>query len=168
MKEKIARGLLCTAAALLLTSCGGDEISDELSYEQPLNTMRLAFNYGDEQSYLNVWLPQEKQRYTSDEGYSEGFIDRAFDHDKYDGKLKLKIRSAETVGEEDIYALEADAFERYGTRFDFSKAMNVRVDFRVQKDKDIFSDSRELTLVRYENIWYLYGETIDSFVFAGS
>lgn len=168
MKEKIARGLLCTAAALLLTGCGVDEISDELSYEQPLNTMRLAFNYGDEQSYLNVWLPQEKLRYTSDEGYSEGFIERSFDRDKYDGKLKLKIRSAETVGEEDICELEADAFERYCTRLDFSKAMNVRVDFRVQKDKDIFSDSRELTVVRYENIWYLYGETIDSFVFSGS
>lgn len=168
MKEKFAQIALCTAAALLISGCGGNDNSGELSYEQPLNTLRLAFNYGDEQSYLNVWLPQEKQRYTSDEGYSDGFLQRAFDREKYDGKLKLKLKNAETVSDEDLRALEADAFERYGTRLDFSKAMRVSAEFRVQKNTDLFSDPRELTVVRYENIWYLYGETIDSFAFAGS
>lgn len=167
MKEKIARIALCAAAALVMTACGGRE-KTELSYEQPLNTLRHAFNYGDEQSYLNVWLPQEKQRYTSAEDYSEGFLKDAFGSNEYDGKLKLRIRDAEAMVDEELYALEADAFERYGTRLSFSKAMKLSVDFRVQKSSELLSDSRELTVVRYENIWYLYGETIDSFVFARS
>lgn len=167
MKEKIVRIALCAAAALLMTACGGRD-KTELSYEQPLNTLRHAFNYGDELSYLNVWLPQEKQRYTSAEDYNEGFLKNAFDSDEYDGKLKLKIRDAKAMDDEEIAVLETEAFERYGTRLDFSKAMKLSVDFRVQKNSDLLSDSRELTIVRYENIWYLYGETIDSFVFARS
>ena len=166
MKARLFAAAL--AAAVLLGGCGKEEEEGELAYEQPLNTLRLAVNYCDEDSYLNVWLPWEKERFTASDEWTEGFLERAYDRSQYDGKLSLKINSAEPMPETELDELEQQTKEQYGVRPDFAKGMKVSAELRVYKGKDVMSDPREFELVRLENNWYICGETITGFSFTAS
>ncbi|SDA27852.1 hypothetical protein SAMN02910447_02896 [Ruminococcus sp. YE71] len=165
---KARRSAAAVLAALILVSCGSSADKGELAYEQPLNTMRLAVNYSDEVSYLNVWLPWEKARFLGDEKYTEGFLDSIYVREDFQGKISLRINSAAELSESELEELEAKEQQRYGVRPEFTKAMNVTAELRIRKDADLLSDSRDFTLVRLENNWYICGEVIDSFSFAAS
>ncbi len=158
---------LVTAVGLLLTGCGETADEGELAYEQPLNTMRLALDNNDEQSYLSVWLPWEKQRFLSEEGH-EDFLADAYDRKAYDGKLSLKITTADVMSEDDLEQLREKTKDQYGVRPDFTKGMLVTGELRVRKKGELLSDPRVFRLVRLENNWYICGETIESFSFSAS
>ena len=164
------RGAAVAAAMILaaaLTGCGKDD-SGSMSYEKPVYSMKAAANYGDEESYLSCWLPQEKHHFRLAEDMERGFLGNVFSRDDHESRLRVKIRDSAELSESETEALEAEAAERYGTRLEFSKAFKLNVDFRVQDNLDLLSDSREMTVVRYGDVWYIYGEVIESFTFARS
>ena len=156
---------LCFAAAV--SGCG-EEPQYAQSYEKPIYAMKAAANYGDEESYLSCWLPQEKQHFRQIENREAGFLDSVFSRDDHESRLRAKIRACKELDESEIKELEAQAAERYGSRLEFSKANRLSVDFRVQDSMDLLSDSREVVVVRYKDVWYIYGEVISSFTFARS
>jgi hypothetical protein len=163
-----SKKLLCliTAAATAgaLVSCESEKKS-ALNYEQPLISMRGSLNYGDGDSYLSCYLPQEKARYTKLNECDGDFLSDIFNKDDYFGNLQIKVSDSRELSREELDELELSAQETYGTRFSFTKGQAVDADFNVSGKEEKLCDSRELTVVRYQNMWYIYGEVIDSFSF---
>ena len=159
---------LSAACILLLTGCGSRQ-QMELSCEKPVLAMRSAANFGDEESYLSCWLPQEKAHFRLAEDRQAGFLDRVFDRGDHESRLRVRIRESVEADEQYIRdTLEPEARKRYGCPLTFTAAQRLSVDFRVQDNMDILSDSRDLYVVKYCGVWYIYGEVIDSFKFARS
>jgi hypothetical protein len=127
--------------------------------------MRGALTSGDELSYLCCFLPQEKARYMQSDGYSADFIDSAIDKSSIISRVRIKITDSSELTDEELDGLEKSAQESYGTRFEFSKGQRLDVNILVDTRQEQLCDSRELTVVRYENVWYIYGDVIDSFSF---
>lgn len=148
-------------AVLALSGC--KDKTKSANYKQPFYALKGALNYGDTQSYLAAFLPQEKARYTSDENYDPDFLSQAFNRDDYISRLGLKVMDTRELSEKNLDKLEAEAHKRYGTHFSFSKGYKVSVVFSAQDKKGIYSQNRKLNVVRYENVWYIFGDVIDSF-----
>lgn len=161
---KILKPICCLAAALALVSCGKDEKSS-LNYERPIASMRSSLNYGDEESYLGCYLPQEKAEYMRSEDYKSGFIGDTFSKKTYGSSLTAKIEGSEELSREELDELEEQAKNTYGTRFDFTKGQRLNVDFTVNGGEGELCDPRVITVVRYENVWYIYGGVVDEFSF---
>lgn len=155
------------AAAVLLTGCGEKEASPD-GYIRRIKAAGFAANYRDTESYLACWLPQEKQRFTEQGGCSEDFLTQAFAGAGSTGRMSFEVTDSEEMSEAQIEKLEAHARSVYGTRFDFTKARTANVEIRLNSAKEVLTDVRKLTVVRYEGGWYIFGEVIDSFSFAGS
>jgi hypothetical protein len=156
------------AGCALLAGCGKAP-QTELSCEKPVYAMRSAANFGDEESYLSCWLPQEKAHFRLAEDQSVGFLGNVFKRGDYESRLRVRIHDSHEVPESYIKeTLEPDARARYGSPLTFTAAQCLKVDFRVQDNMDILSDSREIYVVKYCGVWYIYGEVIDSFSFARS
>ncbi|MBP3272703.1 MAG: hypothetical protein J6M17_10830 [Ruminococcus sp.] len=166
MNKKILCAV-CTAA-MLLSSCKNTEKPGKLAYEMPLTAMRFAASSGDGESYLSAWLPQEKQLYMSSDSYNEDFLKSIFDYEEFDGAMKVKVTESRELGESELEELETLAHGKYGTRLDFTKGMKLITEIRVWKNSELMTDKRELITVRYNNVWYLYGDMIEKFEFAVS
>lgn len=164
IKKLLCCAVLTAAVALSTASCGSHEES-KLNYEQPIVSMRGALNYGDDTAYLCCYLPQEKNRFLKSEEYKEGFTADVFSRKDYYSLLQIKISDSCELTREELDALEKQAKETYGTRFDFTKGHKLSLDFRVNAKIGKLCDSRELTVVRYESVWYIYGEVVDSLSF---
>ncbi len=155
-------------SALTAAGCGKQTVS-EMGYEKPVLSMRSAANFGDEESYLSCYLPQEKAHFRQAEDRDVGFLSSVFSRGDYESRLRVRIREAAEVDEQYIReTLEPEARRRYGSPLTFTAAQRLSVDFRVQDNMDILSDSREIYVVKYCGVWYIYGEVIDSFAFARS
>lgn len=163
--KKICLALSCCAAALAVSGCA-DDSPVMMSYEKPLETLRYAAVYGDTQSYLDCWTPQEKARFTREEGYAPDFLAGVYDRANYKTRLYVEPKRAQELGAEEIEELENEAHERYGTHFDFSKAQKLKVEFRVEDDKDLLSEQRELIMVYSGGVWYIYGDVITELSFS--
>jgi hypothetical protein len=156
---------LCAVLTLSLSACGDSE-KNVLNYEQPLSAMKGALGNSDEISYMSCFLPQAKAKYMQSESYSSDFIDSILDSDSVIGKVSVKVTESTELSQDELSELEGQARENYGTRFDFTKGQRLDVDIAVYTRQKELSDSRELTVVRYENVWYIYGDVIDSFSFS--
>ncbi|MCD7742066.1 MAG: hypothetical protein LUI06_07680 [Ruminococcus sp.] len=159
--------VFCTLAVMTLVGCG-DDTDSSLNYEQPINTMKAAINNDDEIAYLSCWFPYEKASFENDESYEEGFLSAAFDKSEYLSRMRAAISDSDELDDVELSELEADAKQRYGVRVDFTKALALNVEFSVQTTSGTAYDERELYVVRYENVWYAYGEIIDSFEFTST
>ena len=167
-RGKAAAAALSAACILLLSGCG-KQTQTELSCEKPVLAMRCAANFGDEESYLSCWLPQEKAHFRMAEDRDAGFLGKVFQRDDYESRLRVRIRESKEADEQYIKdVLEPEARKRYGSPLSFTAAQCLTVEFRVQDNMDILSDSREIYVVKYCGVWYIYGEVIDSFTFARS
>ena len=165
---KIRLAALSAACLVLLAGCGSPQ-QMELSCEKPVLAMRSAANFGDEESYLSCWLPQEKAHFRLAENNQSGFLDNVFDRGDHESRLRVRIRESFDVDETYIRdTLEPEARARYGCPISFTAAQRLSVDFRVQDNMDILSDSRDLYVVKYCGVWYIYGEVIESFTFTRS
>lgn len=156
MRRKI---LIFTFAAAVLTSCAS-EGKESLSYEQPVNNIRYALNYEDEEAFLASWLPQEKNLFIESGLYSEGFLTDIFSEKDHASRLNITISGDEELDGGDLDELEKDFKDRTGIHIEFDKGRKLTAEFSVL-DKQVLTQTREYTVVRYENIWYIYGE-VDS------
>jgi hypothetical protein len=162
--KKIACILTAAAAAALFCSCGSNE-KNVLNYEQPISALKGALNYSDEASYLSCFLPQAKSKYLASEDCSPDFLDSAIDKNSVISRVRIKITDSTALDENELDELESLAHQNYGTRLDFTKGERLNVNILVDTRQSELCDSRELTVVRYENMWYIYGDVIDSFSF---
>lgn len=157
--------MLTAISCLPLGSCEKKEEKSALNYEQIVSSFRGSLDRGDEKSYLACFLPQEKARFTSSENYSQGFINDIFAEYDIMSRLSVRINDNSELDAQELDSLENEAHSLYGTRFDFTKGQRLNIDVRVKTKKSELCDSRKITVVRYENVWYIYGETIDHFDF---
>ncbi len=162
---KLTICMLTAISCLPLGSCEKKEEKSALNYEQIVSSFRGSLDRGDEKSYLACFLPQEKARFTSSEDYSKGFINDIFDEYDVMSRLSVRIKDNSELDSEELDSLEKEARSLYGTRFDFTKGQRLNIDVRVKTKKSELCDSHEITVVRYENVWYIYGEVLDSFEF---
>jgi hypothetical protein len=161
------RSLAVTAVALatsLFVGCSKDS-APVLNYEQPVSSLQAAFNADDEISYLSCFLPQQKAGYMAAQDYSDDFIEEKMSDDEIISKVRFKITDSTELADDEITALEQEAQQVCGYHFDFTKARRLQVNILAETRSRKLCDSRELTVVRYENIWYIYGDVIDSFSF---
>ena len=154
------------AAALIFSGCGEKRATPD--FEKRLQAAAFAANYRDEDSYISCWLPQEKERFLASDEYEEGFLGKPFELADSTGRLVFKVISSKELSDEQVEVLESSAKETYGTRFDFTKARTADVELRLNSRSEVLTDARDITLVRYESNWYIYGKVISSFSFAGS
>ena len=85
-----------------------------------------------------------------------------FDRKAYGCKIRAKITDTAALSGEELEALEQQAHEKYGVRFDFTKGQSADVRFQLTKDNELLADDEKLTFVRCGGVWYIYGEVIDS------
>jgi hypothetical protein len=167
MKVKDKHLRLCAAviSAVLIFSACGKGAKTVLNYEQPVSAMTAALDYADEQSYLSCFLPQAKKAYLASDDYKSGFISQMIDKSQIISRVRIKINDNTELDSEELESLQNDAKKTYGTRFSFTKGEKLDVSILVETRQQELSDSREITVVRYENVWYIYGDVIDSFSF---
>ncbi len=159
--------LICAAVlslSLLLCSCGG-KTKDVLNYEQPIVSMRGAINAEDEISYLCCYLPPAKADFLGSEDYRDGFLTSVFDRDDSIGGLRIRVEDSSELTPEELDLLEHEFKEKHGVRYSFTKGQRLNVKFMLSRKKSEAVGSQEIIVVRYENIWYIYGDVIDSFPF---
>ena len=79
--------------------------------------------------------------------------------------FKAKIVSSKELDEDMINNLEQEYKDKYRKRIDISKAQQMTVEFGTIQGSNELIDSRDLTAVRIENNWYIFGDVIESFNF---
>lgn len=153
-----------SAAVLFLSACSQSE-KKTLNYEQPVASFKGSLNAFDETAYLCCFLPQEKARFLSSDSYSEGFLEDELSKHERIGGIGIKISDSRELSREELDKLEEEYKEGSSLRLEFTKGQQLDLDFIMQKKNGPHKSSCEMTVVRYENVWYIYGDVIDSFSF---
>lgn len=166
MKLKITICALA-AAALSLCSCGKQERA-VLNYEQPVSTLTCAAEYSDTRSYLSCFTPEAKAAYEESEEYNPYLAETLLTHgDDKDGcSLKYKIADKQELDKSDISELERQYKNSYRKNITVKKAMKLNVTFSERLSDKTLSNTREITVVKIENSWLIFGEVITDFNFA--
>lgn len=184
--QQLTAMLVCAALACTLLSACSDKKNEKLSYQQRVDALTGSLNFGDEQSYLSCFLPQYKTLFeaaeaagdnangdTADEDTANGDNDSGytadvqvfsvktvFDRAQYSGRLAAKMLDDKPLNDGELDELEKQMTEQIGMRAEFSKGRRTSVRFSARSGNEIISATREVLLVRYENMWYIYGDVI--------
>lgn len=165
MKLKI-RICAIALAALSLCSCGKQERAT-LNYEQPVSTLTCAAEYSDTSSYLSCFTPEAKAAYEESEEYNpslaEALLTRGDDKDGC--SLEYKITDKQELDKSDISELERQYKNSYRKNITVKKAMKLNVTFSEKLTDKTLSNTREITVVKIENSWLIFGEVITDFKF---
>lgn len=159
--------LICICIAVVfcfaLASCGKKTVKETLNYEQPVVSLVGAVNYCDEGSFFGCCLPQEKKEYTSAEGYDKSFLEDLSAAVRNDGESKLtaKVTDSSDVTDEEIGTLESEYNNKHSCHVSFTKALRLKVKFILGGLETENIGTKELYVVRYENIWYIYNEVTE-------
>ena len=152
--------LIC--AAVLLCSCGKEERA-VLGYEQPLATLCTAAEYSDTQSYLSCFTPEAAAEYKNGDSYNEALAESLLTRGDDETKFGYKLSGKEELGDKDIKKLEESYKSSYHKNVTIKKAVTMNVKFTQTVGDKENSDSREITVVKIENSWYIFGKVIDKF-----
>ena len=163
--------VVCTVLACTLLSACSDKKNEKLNYQQRVDALAGSLNYGDEQSYLSCFLPQYKSLFeaaeTEEDATDEDTADTqaysvktVFDRAQYSGRLAAKMLDDKPLDDSELDELEKQMTEQIGMRAEFSKGRRTSVRFSARSGNEMISADREVLLVRYENMWYIYGDVI--------
>lgn len=142
--------LLCVA--MLFCSCGEEERA-VLGYEQPVATLVTAAQYSDTQSYLSCFTPEAEAEYKNSDSYNEALAETLLTR----GEDKTELDS------DGLKDLEKSYKESYHKNVTIKKAVTMTAKLAETTDSGELSASREITVVKIENNWYIFGKVIEKF-----
>ena len=142
--------LLCVA--MLFCSCGEEERA-VLGYEQPVATLVTAAQYSDTQSYLSCFTPEAEAEYKNSDSYNEALAETLLTR----GEEKTELDS------DGLKDLEKSYKESYHKNVTIKKAVTMTAKLTETTDSGELSASREITVVKIENNWYIFGKVIEKF-----
>lgn len=164
--KKILSLVLVFTIFLLVCSCGTEPVKTSMNYERPIITMSRAIDAMDSDSYFNCFTEGAKQAYAESDNYNPELVKTMLPSQASNKHLfKAKIISSSELDEDAIYDLEQEYKKKYKKRINIFKAQQLIVDFGTIQGSTEQIDSRELTAVRIENNWFIYGDVIESFDF---
>ena len=141
--------LLCVA--MLFCSCGKEERA-VLGYEQPVATLVTAAQYSDTQSYLSCFTPEAEAEYKNSDSYNEALAETLLTRGEEKTELSYKLSDKKELDSDGLRDLEKSYKESYHKNVTIKKA-----------DSGELSASREITVVKIENNWYIFGKVIEKF-----
>ena len=142
--------LLCVA--MLFCSCGKEERA-VLGYEQPVATLVTAAQYSDTQSYLSCFTPEAEAEYKNSDSYNEALAETLLTR----GEDKTELDS------DGLKDLEKSYKESYHKNVTIKKAVTMTAKLTETTDSGELSAIREITVVKIENNWYIFGKVIEKF-----
>jgi len=157
---------LIALSTLCAVSCGDEESSSALNYEQPVLTMVRAIKNNDEQSYLNCFTACAGGEYRESENYNSALTEVLLPKSGKSASITYKADSSAELDKDEISELEAEYKEKYGRRLDISKAYTIEAKFVTAKNNSLLTDSREITVVNTDGDWKIYGSVIEEFNFS--
>ena len=134
--------LLCVA--MLFCSCGEEERA-VLGYEQPVATLITAAQYKNSDSY--------------NEALAETLLTRGEEKTE----LSYKLSSKKELDSDGLKDLEKSYKESYHKNVTIKKAVTMTAKLTETTDSGELSASREITVVKIENNWYIFGKVIEKF-----
>ena len=143
--------LLCVA--MLFCSCGEEERA-VLGYEQPVATLVTAAQYSDTQSYLSCFTPEAEAEYKNSDSYTRG---------EEKTELSYKLSDKKELDSDGLKDLEKSYKESYHKNVTIKKAVTMTAKLTETTDSGELSASREITVVKIENNWYIFGKVIEKF-----
>lgn len=153
-------------AFLSVCSCGAEPVKTAMNYERPIITLSRAIDAMDSASYFRCFTEGAKQAYSESDNYNPDLVKTLLPSQAADRHLfKAKIVSSKELDEDMINNLEQEYKDKYRKRIDISKAQQMTVEFGTIQGSNELIDSRDLTAVRIENNWYIFGDVIESFNF---
>ena len=144
--------LLCVA--MLFCSCGEEERA-VLGYEQPVATLVTAAQYSDTQSYLSCFTPEAEAEYKNSDSYNEALAETLLTRGEEKTELSYKLSNKKE--------LEKSYKESYHKNVTIKKAVTMTAKLTETTDSGELSASREITVVKIENNWYIFGKVIEKF-----
>ena len=142
--------LLCVA--MLFCSCGKEERA-VLGYEQPVATLVTAAQYSDTQSYLSCFTPE------AEAALAETLLTRGEEKTE----LSYKLSNKKELDSDGLKDLEKSYKESYHKNVTIKKAVTMIAKLTETTDSGELSASREITVVKIENNWYIFGKVIEKF-----
>ena len=146
--------LLCVA--MLFCSCGEEERA-VLGYEQPVATLVTAAQYSDTQSYLSCFTPEAEAEYKNSDSYNEALAETLLTRGEEKTELSYELDS------DGLKDLEKSYKESYHKNVTIKKAVTMTAKLTETTDSGELSASREITVVKIENNWYIFGKVIEKF-----
>ena len=154
--------LMAVLTLFLLTSCGEDEPAPA-NYERPAATMARAISLGDTKSYLNCFTHDAREAYINGENYNKNLVN-TFLPSKTGTLIKTATTDDKALSADEIKKLEKQYKDKYKKRIDITKARKINVDFIINGETKLY-ETKELTVVRVENSWLVFGDVIEFFNF---
>ena len=148
--------LLCVA--ILFCSCGEEERA-VLGYEQPVATLVTAAQYSDTQSYLSCFTPEAEAEYKNSDSYNEALAETLLTRGEEKTELSYKLSSKKELDSDGLKDLK----ESYHKNVTIKKAVTMTAKLTETTDSGELSASREITVVKIENNWYIFGKVIEKF-----
>ena len=164
---KKLKTIICISAAaltLILSACGS-ETEQSVNYEQPVRTLAQTMQAYDERGYLACFTSAAAQSYKDQREYNDDFIQLLYPESASGQKLTVSVVSHEELDEKGIEELEKDYVKTFSKRIKITKAVRMEVRFKLYQKNLKRTDLKEITVVRVNNTWYIYGEVIDDFNF---
>ena len=156
--------LLCVA--MLFCSCGEEERA-VLGYEQPVATLVTAAQYSDTQSYLSCcfcWLCcSAEAEYKNSDSYNEALAETLLTRGEEKAELSYKLGNKKELDSDGLKDLEKSYKESYHKNVTIKKAVTMTAKLIETTDSGKLSASREITVVKIENNWYIFGKVIEKF-----
>lgn len=150
--------LLCVA--MLFCSCGEEERA-VLGYEQPVATLVTAAQYSDTQSYLSCFTPEAE--YKNSDSYNEALAETLLTRGEEKTELSYKLGNKKELDSDGLKDLEKSYKESYHKNVTIKKAVTMIAKLTETTDSGKLSASREITVVKIENNWYIFGKVIEKF-----
>lgn len=152
--------LLCVA--MLFCSCGEEERA-VLGYEQPVATLVTAAQYSDTQSYLSCFTPEAEAEYKNSDSYNEALAETLLTRGEEKTELSYKLSDKKELDSDGLKDLEKSYKEGYHKNVTIKKAVTMTAKLTETTDSGELSASREITVVKIENNWYIFGKVIEKF-----
>ena len=147
-----------------LPGCGKEK-EQSVNYEQPVRTLAQTMQVYDEKGYLDCFTPAAKQEFVSRKDFNEDFIQLLYPESSGGQKLTMTVVSHTELDDKDIEALEKDYVKTFAHRIKITKAEKLEVKFKLYQKNLRRTDIKEITVVRVNNTWLIYGSVIDDFDF---
>lgn len=163
MKKYLLVSLFVTSA-VMLSGCGSEN-KPSMNYEQPVKTLALTMEGYDERGYLDCFTTPAAEEFVSSNSYNEDFVRYLYPESSNSQKLSVSILSHEELDERAVGELEQQYRKQFRRRIDITKAVKMSVRFKLYQKDVKRTDIKDITVVRVENAWYIYGGVINDFNF---
>lgn len=160
--KKLSVLCILVCAAVLFCSCGKDERA-VLGYEQPVATLVTAAEYSDTTSYLSCFTPEAAAAYKNGDSYNEALAETLLARGKDKAEFAYKLSDKKELDSEAVKDLEKSYKDSYHKNVTIKKAVTMTAKFTQTSEGEELSDSREITVVKIENNWYIFGDVIEKF-----